>query len=115
MQHGNRGRRRGGTYAQNHTTTTVNLQKAVKIAGLFFCEVRKAAVLSLFRDFVLKLETCARESDQAGVYKLLKMVNLEGKRHRSSAYVEDKDDIFQRDVELNHEQWVRWFHTLLSA
>ena len=39
---------------------------------------------------------------------------LKGKRDRSSAYVKDEDGVLLRDVELIHERWVRWFHTLLN-
>ena len=42
-------------------------------------------------------------------------MNLEGKRDRSSAYVEDEIGVLLRDVELIRERWVRWFHTLLNA
>ena len=38
-----------------------NLRKVVKMAGKNLQKVRKAAVLSLFWDFVRKLETCTRE------------------------------------------------------
>ena len=72
-------------------------------------------MLSFFWDFVRKLETLTRESDQAGFYKHLKTVNLEGKRDRSSAYVKDENGVLLRDVELIRERWVRWFHTLLNA
>ena len=48
-------------------------------------KVYKAFVLSFLSDFVRKLETCAREGDQAGFYKHLKTMNLEGKRDRSTA------------------------------
>ena len=78
-------------------------------------EVRKAAVLSLFWDFVRKLETCTPEGDQAGFYKHLKTMNLEGKRDCSSAYVKDEKGVLLRDVKLICERWVRWFHTLLNA
>ena len=85
------------------------------MAGKDLWKVRKAAVLSFFWDFVRKLETGTREGDQAGFYKHLKTVNLEGKRDRSSAYVKDENGVLLRDVELIHERWVRWFHTLLNA
>ena len=42
-------------------------------------------------------------------------MNLEGKRYHSSAYVKDENGVLLRDVELIHERWVRWFHTLLNA
>ena len=62
-----------------------NLRKAVKMAGKNLRKVRKAitAVLSFFWDFVRKLETRAREGDQAGFYKHLKTMNLQGERDRS--------------------------------
>ena len=93
-----------------------NLRKAVEMAGNNLRKVRsKAAVLSFFWDFVRKLETRTREGDQAGFYNHLKTMNLEGKRDRSSAYVEDENGVLLRDVELIRERWVRWFHTLLNA
>ena len=63
-----------------------NLRKAVKMAGKHLRKVRKAAVLTLFWDFVRKLETRTREGDQAGFYKhLIKTMNLEKEPDRSSA------------------------------
>ena len=62
-----------------------------------------------------QLETRTREGDQAGFYKHLKTMNLEGKRERSSAYVKDENGVLLRDVELIRERWVRWFHILLNA
>ena len=52
-----------------------NLRKAVKVAGKYLLKVRKAAMLRLFRGFVRKLETRAREGDQDGFYKHLKTMN----------------------------------------
>ena len=92
-----------------------NLRKVMKMAGKNLRKVRKAAVLSFFWDFVRKLETRIREGDQAGFYKHLKTMNLEGKQDRSSAYVKDEDGVLLRDVELIRERWVRWIHTLLNA
>ena len=69
-------------HAEPHNS---NLRKTVKMAGTNLRKVRKAAVLSFFQDFVRKLGTRAREGDQAGFYKHLKTMNLEGKRDRSSA------------------------------
>ena len=92
-----------------------NLRKVVKMAGKKLRKVRKAAVLSFFWDFVRKLEARTRGGDQAGLYKRLKTMNLEGKRDRSSAYVKDENGALLRDVELIRERWVRWFHTLLNA
>ena len=85
------------------------------MAGKNLRKVRKAAVLSFFFYFVRKLETRNREGDQAGFYKHLKTMSLEGKRDRSSAYVKDKKSVLLRDVELIRERWVRWFRTLLKS
>ena len=85
------------------------------MAGKNLRKVHKAAVLSSLWDFVRKLETRTREGDQAGFYKNLKTMNLEGKRDRSSAYVKDENGVLLRDAELIRERWVRWFHTLLNA
>ena len=85
------------------------------MAGKNLRKVRKAAVLSLFWDFVRKFETRTREGDQAGFCKHLRTMNLEGKRDRSSAYVQDENGVLLRDVELIRERWVRWFHTILNA
>ena len=99
-------------HAESHNS---NLRKVVKMAGKNLRKVRKAAVLSFFWDLIRKLETRTREGDQVGFYKHLKTMNLEGKRDRSSAYVEDENGVLLRDVELIREQWVRWFHSLLNA
>ena len=85
------------------------------MAGKNIRKVRKAAVLSFFWDFVRRLETRTREGDQAGFYKHLKTMNLEGKRDRSSVYVKDENGVLLRDIELIRERWVRWLHTLLNV
>ena len=72
-------------------------------------------VLSLFWDFVRKVETRSREGDQAGFYKHLMTMNREGKPDRSSVYIKYENGVHLRDVELIRERWVRWFHTLLNA
>ena len=84
-----------------------NLRKVVKMAGKKLRKVRKAAVLSFFWDFVPKFEIRTREGDQAGFYKHLKTMHLEGKRDRSSAYVKDENGVLLRDVELIRERWVQ--------
>ena len=61
-------------------------------------KVSKAAMLSFFWNFVRKLETYTREGDQAGFYKYLKTMNLEGKRDRSSMYVKDENGVLLSDV-----------------
>ena len=91
-----------------------NLRKAVKMARNDLRKVRKAAVLSFFWDFFRKLEARTQEGDDVGFYTHLK-TNLEGKRERTSAYVEDKNGVLLRDVELIRERWVRWVHTLFNA
>ena len=72
-------------------------------------------MLSFFWDFVHKLETRTRESDQAGFHKHLKTMILKGKGDRSSAYVKDENGVLLRDVELIRDGWFWWFHTLINA
>ena len=61
-------------------------------------------MLSFFWNFVRKLETRPRGGDQAGFYKHLKTMNLEGKQDRSSAYVKDENGVLLRDAELIRER-----------
>ena len=75
-----------------------NFRKARKMVGKNLLKVRKAAVLSFFWAFDRKLDTRAREGDQADLYKHLRTVNLEGKRDRSSAHIKDENGILLRDV-----------------
>ena len=87
--------------AETHNS---NLRKAVKMAAKKLRKVRKVTMLSVFWTFVRKLMTRVREGNQTGFYKYLKMINLEGKRNRSSAYIKDEDTIFLRDAELIRER-----------
>ena len=103
---------RGHLRAEPHNS---NLRKVVKMAEKKLRKVRKVVLLSFVWDFVRKLETRTREGDQAGFYKHLKTMNLEGKQDRSLAYAKDENGVLLRDVELIRERWVRWFHTLLNA
>ena len=106
---------RGGEEASTRRTPQQQPSKGRENGWKKLPKVRKAAVLSFFWDFVRKLETRNREGHQAGFYKRLKTMNLEGKRDRSSAYVKDENGVLLRDVELIRERWFRWFHTLLNA
>ena len=106
---------KAGEEGSTRRTHNSNLRKVVKMAGKNPRKVPKAAVLSFFWDLVRKLGTPTREGDQAGFYKHLKTMNLEGKRDRSLAYVKDENGVLLTDVELIRERWVRWFHTLLNA
>ena len=112
QQRGDARRHLRAEYRSNLTTASFERSN---MAGKNLRKVRKAAVLSFFWDYVRKLETRTREGDQAGFYKHLKTMDLEGKRDRSSAYVKDKNGVLLRDVELIRERWVRWFHTLLNS
>ena len=90
-----------------YSRCTWNLRNAMEMAGKILRKVRKAAALSFFWAFVRKLATRVREGDRGGLYKHLKVMNLERKRDRSSAYVEDENGVLLRDVELIRERWVR--------
>ena len=67
-----------------------NHRKTVKMPGKNLRKVCKAAVLSFFWAFVHKLETHFLKGDQAGLYKNLRAMNLEGKRDSSLAYMKDE-------------------------
>ena len=108
-------RERGGEEAPTRRTPQQQPSKNCEDGWKNVWKVRKAAVLSLFWDFVSKLETCTREGNQTGFYRHLKKMNLEGKRDCTSAYVKYENGVLLRDVELIRERWVRWFHTLLNA
>ena len=84
------------------------------MAGKKLRKVRKAAVLSFFWDFIRKLEKCIEKATRPASTRT-KTMNLEGRRDHSSAYVKDENGVLLNDVELIHERWVRWFHTLLNA
>ena len=75
------------------------LRSVVKLAGKNLWKARKSAVLSVFWVFVRKLE-----GDQAGLYKHLKPMSLEGKRNRSLAHIKDEDGILEKRVELIRER-----------
>ena len=83
------------------------------MAGKNIRKLHKAAMLSFLWDFVRKLVRRTRERDQAGFYKHLKTINLEGKRDRSSADVKGENSVLLRDVEPIRDGWVWWFHTTL--
>ena len=76
----------------------------MKVTGRNLQKVCKAVVLSFFWAFVRKLEIRIREGSQAGFYKHLKTMNLQGKRDRSSAYTKDENGILLKDVELIRER-----------
>ena len=95
---------RGGEEAPTRRTPQQQPSKGREDGWKKLPKVRKAAVLSFFWDFVRKLTTRAREGGQAGFYKHLKTINLEGKRDHNSAYVNDEDSILLRDVELIRER-----------
>ena len=106
---------RGGEEAPARRTPHQQPSKGREDGRKNLRKVRKAAVLSFFWNFVRKRETRTREGDQAGFYKHLKTMNLEGERDRSSAYVKNENGVLLRDVELIRVRRVRLFHTLLNA
>ena len=63
-------------------------------------KVCKTAVLSFFWVHVRKLEAHVWKGDYTGLYRHLKTMNLEGKRHRSLQSIKDEHGSLLRDVEL---------------
>ena len=91
---------RGGKEASTRKTPQQQPSKGREDGWKKVRKVRKASVLSVFWDFVRKLEIRTREGDQAGFYKHLKTTNQEGKRDCNSAYIKDEDEVLLKDVEL---------------
>ena len=77
--------------------------------------VRFDGVQRLFEEFVGQLEVRIKEGDQAGFYKHLKEMDLEGRRSCSVIYIKDEECILLQDIELIRDRWVQWFSTLLST
>ena len=71
-------RERGGEEAPTRRTPQQQPSKDREDSWKKLRKVRKAAVLSLFWDFVRKLEARTREGDQASFYKHLKTMNWKG-------------------------------------
>ena len=69
------------------------LRKGGKMAGKNLQKVRKAAMLTVFWDFVRKLGTRVRQGDQIGFYNHLKTMDLEWKRDRNLTYAKYEDGI----------------------
>ena len=95
---------RGGEEATTRRTPQQQPSKGREDGWENLRNVRKAAVLSFFWDFVRKFETRTGEGDQAGFYKHLRVINLQGKRDRSLAYVKDENGVLLRDVEFMSER-----------
>ena len=99
-------------------TLNYSLDQQVKLYKLLF-------VRCLFglQDFSTELPLClrphtrdTRSTRRSGQpLQASKTMSLEGKQDRSSAYIKDEDGVLLRDIELIHERWIRWFHTLLNA
>ena len=106
----------GGEEAPTRRTPQQQPSKGCENGWKKYSEGAQGCRAEFLGEFVRKIETRNRDSDQAGFYKHLKTtMNLEGKRDHSSAYVKDENGVLLRDVELIRERWVRWFHTLLNV
>ena len=91
------------------------LRRNLKAAAKQLDRLRAGAVDSFFEGFVSQLEKKSREGDQAGFYKHMKGLDVEGKRAFTSQNIKDEDGNLLRDPTLILERWARWFHTLLST
>lgn len=54
--------------------------------------VRAEVVQGLFEEYVQNLEAYIRKGDQAGFYKHLTGIPVEGKRTYSSQYIQDEEE-----------------------
>ncbi|CAB1101768.1 unnamed protein product [Ectocarpus sp. CCAP 1310/34] len=76
---------------------------------------RWRALETFFEGYVRQLEKESREGDQAGFYRHLKMIDVEGKRSFTSHNVTDEDGKVLRDPTFFRQRWARWFHKLLNT
>ncbi|CAB1107589.1 unnamed protein product [Ectocarpus sp. CCAP 1310/34] len=67
---------------------------------------------TVFEGYVRKLE---KNSRQAGFYRHLKMIDVEGKRLFTSQNIKDVDGKVLRDPTFSRQRWARWFHKLLNT
>ncbi|CAB1118029.1 unnamed protein product [Ectocarpus sp. CCAP 1310/34] len=70
---------------------------------------------TFFEGDVRQLEKKSREGDQAGFYRHLNMIDVEGKRSFTSQNIKDEDGKVLRDPTFIRQRWARWFHKLLNT
>ena len=92
-----------------------NLRRTLKEDGKRLKHVRFEAVQSFFKEFVSKLEVRIKDGDQAGFYKHLKEMDLEGRRSCRIQYIKDEERRLLRDMGIICSRWVQWFNTLLNT
>ncbi|CAB1117001.1 unnamed protein product [Ectocarpus sp. CCAP 1310/34] len=76
---------------------------------------RWKALETFFEGYVRQLEKKSREGDQAGFYRHLKMIDVEGKRSFTSRNIKDEDGRVLRDPTFIRQRWAWWFHKLLNT
>ncbi|CAB1104154.1 unnamed protein product [Ectocarpus sp. CCAP 1310/34] len=101
--------------ALKNSDLETTLKAKLKAARKKRSSARWRALEKFFEGYVRQLEKKSREGDQAGFYRHLKMIDVEGKRPLTSQNIKDEDGKVLRDPTLTRQRWARWFHKLLNT
>ncbi|CAB1110695.1 unnamed protein product [Ectocarpus sp. CCAP 1310/34] len=101
--------------ASKNSDLETTLKAKLKAARKKRSSARWRALEKFFEGYVRQLEKKSREGDQAGFYRHLKMIDVEGKRPLTSQNIKDEDGKVLRDPTLTRQRWARWFHKLLNT
>ena len=80
------------------------LWRALKATSKQLKRTRAKAVERFFEDYVSQLKGHIREDDRFGFYKLLKGMDVDGKRTFNSQYIKDEEGRLLRDNALIRER-----------
>ncbi|CAB1099912.1 unnamed protein product [Ectocarpus sp. CCAP 1310/34] len=101
--------------ASKNSAFEATLEAMLKAARKKRSIARWRALETFFEGYVRQLEKKRREGDQAGFYRHLMMIDVEGKRSFISQNIKDEDGNVLRDPTFIRQQWARWFHKLLNT
>ncbi|CAB1115840.1 unnamed protein product [Ectocarpus sp. CCAP 1310/34] len=101
--------------ASKNSAFEATLKAMLKAARKKRSIARWRALETFFEGYVRQLEKKSREGDQAGFYRHLKMIDVEGKRSFTSQNIKDEDGKVLRDPTFIRQRWARWFHKLLNT
>ncbi|CAB1111482.1 unnamed protein product [Ectocarpus sp. CCAP 1310/34] len=101
--------------ASKNSAFEATLKAMLKAARTNRSIARWSALETFFEGYVRHLEKQSREGDQAGFYRHLKMIDVEGKKSFTSQNIKDEDGKVLRNPTFIPQLWARWFHKLLNT
>ncbi|CAB1121152.1 unnamed protein product [Ectocarpus sp. CCAP 1310/34] len=101
--------------ASKNSACEATLKAMLKAARKKRSIARWRALETFFEGYVRQLEKKSREGDQAGFYRHLKMIDVEGKRSFTSQNIKDEDGKVLGDPTIIRQRWARWFPKLLNT